>query len=91
MIEHVANSAREEYLYAVEMARALHDPATDWDGFRDTLWAFLIRVFGLEDGEAWPGDIPDPSGQVSGDADAVAAWMLERMEPDQSSMPMPRS
>ena len=82
---------REEFLYAIEMARALHDPGTDWDGFRDTLWSFLIRVFGLEDSEAWPADVPDPAEQVFGDAADVAAWMRERMEPDQSSMPMPRS
>lgn len=82
---------REEYLYAVEMARALHDPATEWDGFRDALWSFLVRVFGLEDSEAWPDDVPEPAGQVSGDAAEVAAWMRERMESDQSSMPMPRS
>ena len=82
---------REEFLYAMEMARALHDPATDWDGFRDTLWLFLIRVFGLQDGEGWPDNVPDPAGQVSGDAAAVTAWMRERMEPDQSPMPMPRS
>ena len=82
---------REEYLYAVEMARAVHDPASDWDAFRDTLWSFLTRVFGLEDGDAWPDGVPDPAGQVTGDAADVAAWMRKRMEPDQSSMPMPRS
>ena len=82
---------REEYLYAVEMARALHDPAADWDGFRDTLWRFLIPVLGLEDGEAWPGDLPDPAAQVFGDAAEVATWMRERMEPDQSSISIPRS
>lgn len=86
-----ANSAREEYLYAIEMARAVHDPASDWDAFRDTLWSYLIRVIGLEDGEAWPHDLPDPAGQVSGDAAEVAAWMRARMEPSQSSIPMPRS
>jgi hypothetical protein len=82
---------RTEYLYAIEMARALHDPANDWSAFRDTLWSFLIRVFGLEDGADWPDDLPDPAGQVSGDAADVAAWMRERMESGQSSIPMPRS
>lgn len=39
---------REEFLYAVEVARARHDPATDWEGFRDTLWEYLARVFGVD-------------------------------------------
>lgn len=81
---------REEFLYAVEMARALHDPLADWEGFRDTLWSFLTRVLGLEDGDVWPDDLPDPAG-ISGDATAVATWMRDRLEPDQSSMPIPRS
>ena len=38
---------REEYVYAIEMARGLHDPADDWEGFRDTLWRYLLRVFGM--------------------------------------------
>ena len=82
---------REEFLYAIEMARALHHPATDWDAFRDTLWSFLIRVFGLEDGEGWPEDVPDPVGQVSGDAAEIATWMREQMKHHQSPSPMPRS
>ncbi len=43
---------REGYLYAIEMARAHHDPASDWEGFRETLWHSLVRVFGLEVDEA---------------------------------------
>lgn len=82
---------REEFLYALEMARALNDPAADWDAFRDTLWSFLVRVFGLEDREGWPDDLPHPVGQVVGDAADIAAWMRKRMEPSQSSIPMPRS
>lgn len=38
----------EEYIYAVEMARGLHDPATDWEWFRDTFWSYLLRVFGVD-------------------------------------------
>jgi hypothetical protein len=46
---------REEFLYAVEVARALHDPAEDWEAFRDVLWANLTRVFGIEDPASLPG------------------------------------
>jgi hypothetical protein len=52
---------REEYLYAVEVARALHDPAEDWDGFCATLWANLTRVFGIEDATAVLGGIASGS------------------------------
>ncbi|MDX1744852.1 MAG: hypothetical protein R3324_02845 [Halobacteriales archaeon] len=38
---------REEYVYAIEIARGLHDPAEDWEGFRDTLFGYLLGVFGL--------------------------------------------
>lgn len=39
---------REEYLRAVEVARARHDPASDWDGFVEALWAVLVPAFGLD-------------------------------------------
>jgi hypothetical protein len=39
---------REEFLYAVEVARAQHDPSADWEGFRETLWSYLSRVFGVD-------------------------------------------
>lgn len=39
---------REQYLYAVEQARALYDPCLEWRAFSDHLWNSLIRVFGLE-------------------------------------------
>jgi hypothetical protein len=48
---------REEFLYAVEVARALHDPAEDWDGFCEALWAHLTRVFGIEESPAVLGAI----------------------------------
>ena len=40
---------REEYLYAVEVARGQHDPCLEWEDFRETLWRYLVRVFGIED------------------------------------------
>lgn len=49
---------REGYLYAIEIARAQHDPATDWEDFREYLWASLIRVFGLDVDIQWPDDVP---------------------------------
>lgn len=55
LFEGAAGDYREEFLYAVEIARAQHDPATDWDGFRDTLWEYLARVFGVDLTEA---DVP---------------------------------
>jgi hypothetical protein len=39
---------REGYLYAVEIARAQYDPCSEWVEFSDTLWNYLIRVFGLD-------------------------------------------
>jgi hypothetical protein len=61
---------REEFLYAVEAARALHDPAADWEGFRDALWANLTRVFGI-DAASWP-DVAQGSAVSEGDAAAAA-------------------
>jgi hypothetical protein len=48
---------REEFLFAVEVARALHDPAEDWEGFCEALWAHLTRVFGIEESPAVLGAI----------------------------------
>ena len=71
-------SCREEFLYAVELARAQHDPARDWEGFRDTLWSYLTRVFGVEDSAAvWPPGFPDPEDGPGGDAREVAGWLGE--------------
>ncbi|MGH3441352.1 MAG: hypothetical protein ACRDUY_04795 [Nitriliruptorales bacterium] len=39
---------REGYLHAIEAAREEHDPSTEWDAFREYLWAALVRVFGVE-------------------------------------------
>lgn len=53
-LEDLPGIYREEYLYAVELARGQHDPCSDWEGFRETLWGYLVRVFGLDavaDGE----------------------------------------
>lgn len=87
----MAGIFREEYLHAVELARVRHDPASDWEGFRETLWAYLVRVFGVEDGRDWPEDLPDPAGEISGDARHVAAWMQEQLERSQRSSSQPGS
>jgi hypothetical protein len=68
---------REEFLFAVEAARALHDPATEWAAFRDVLWAYLARVFGVDDPGDWPAELPHPDDGPGGDARAVAAWFRE--------------
>jgi hypothetical protein len=47
-LEDLPGIYREEYLYAVEVARAQHDPCLEWVKFSDTLWNYLIRVFGLD-------------------------------------------
>lgn len=60
LFEGESDGYREEFLFAVETARALHDPASDWAGFRDTLWAHLMRVFGVDDPGDWPDDLPRP-------------------------------
>lgn len=79
-LEDLPGIYREGYLNAIEMARAEHDPAHDWDGFRDHLWQSLLRVFGVEVDDQWPPDLPDPVGQVSGDARQVAAWMRQELK-----------
>ncbi len=53
---------REGYLYSIEIARAQHDPTTDWEGFREYLWDALIRVFALDAGVEWPSDVPGAAG-----------------------------
>lgn len=88
-LEGFGGFGREEFLYAVELARAQHDPETEWESFRDTLWTYLIRVFGLED-EAWPAGLPDPAEGPGGDARAVAAW-LDEAAGDQRSAANPRA
>ena len=66
------DSYRGEFLYAVEMARAQHDPATDWDGFTDTLWDYLLRVFGVDDPAAEPPEQAAHEEHADGDDRAVA-------------------
>lgn len=78
-------ACREEYLYAVELARAQHDPATDWEGFRDMLWAYLTRVFGVDEPAWWPPKVPDPNDGPGGDAREVAAWLGEALVDGQRS------
>lgn len=80
---------RTEYLYAVEVARAQCDPATDWEGFRDVLWQHLMRVFGVEDTAACPSEVPSPDDGPGGDAREVAAWLRELGGSGQRSTPTP--
>lgn len=47
-IDDLPDIYREEYLYAVEMARGLHDPFLEWEEFTETLWRYLVRAFGLD-------------------------------------------
>ena len=77
---------REEFLYAVEFARAQHDPAADWEAFRDTLWAYLVRVFGVDDPAAWSAGLPEPDAGPGGDALEVAAWLGEEAGGGQRSV-----
>jgi hypothetical protein len=85
-----AEQYREEFLVAVEAARALHDPATEWELFRDILWEHLARVFGVEIQEGWPEVLPDPEHVPVGDARAVAGWLRQRDEDVQRSAAIPR-
>lgn len=39
---------RAEYLHAIEMARATHNPCDDWEGFVEELWSGLVSAFGLD-------------------------------------------
>lgn len=39
---------REEYLHAVEAARALSDPRDDWDGCVEELWKRMVPAFGSD-------------------------------------------
>lgn len=39
---------REEYLHAIELTKAEHDPATDWNQFVEELWRALVPAFGLD-------------------------------------------
>ncbi len=86
-IEDLPGIYREGYLHAIEIARAQHDPSQDWEEFRETLWHSLVRVFGVEIDEPWPADLPDPRGQVSGDAHMVASWMRDQLAQAQSGTP----
>ena len=81
---------REEFLYAVEVARSQHDPATDWDGFRDTLWAYLTRVFGVEDPAAEPAVHPTAGEGAGNHAHAVTGVVRDPDEGDQRSAATPR-
>lgn len=91
LFEGEPGSYREEFVYAVETARALHDPATEWIAFRDTLWAHLAPVFGVDDRGDWPDGFPLPDGGPGGDARAVAAWLRGSGDGGQRSAATPRT
>lgn len=91
VFEVASDNFREEFLFAVETARALHDPATEWAAFRDTLWAHLSRVFGVDDPSGWPDGLPHPGDGPGGDARAVAAWLREADGAGQRSAATPRT
>lgn len=44
----IREAQRAEYLHAIEMARAIHDPCEDWEGFVEKLWSALISALGLD-------------------------------------------
>lgn len=90
VFEGESGSYREEFLFAVESARALHDPASEWVAFRDTLWAHLSRVFGVDVPDDWPEGLPNPAGGPGGDARSVAGWLRDGHEGDQRSAATPR-
>lgn len=43
---------RDNFLWAVHMARAEHDPATDWQGFVEALWRGLYRTVHVVDDDS---------------------------------------
>jgi hypothetical protein len=90
LFEVSADRYREEFLVAVEAARGLHDPSTEWVLFRDTLFEHLARVFGVDVEEGWPDGMPDPGAAPVGDARAVAGWLREHGEQPHRSAAMPR-
>lgn len=47
-LKELSDVYREEFLHAVEFARARCDPAVDWDGFVEELWRLLVPAFGLD-------------------------------------------
>jgi hypothetical protein len=47
-LEDLPGIYREEYLYAVETARAQHDPCLEWEAFTEAVWEYLVSAFGLD-------------------------------------------
>ena len=83
---------REGYLYAMEIARARHDPDLEWEAFRETLWSYLTRVFGVDDAASSTLDgLPDLDEAPSGDAREVAAWLADLLGDGQRSAASPGS
>lgn len=44
----------QQYLHAIR-ARALHDPTTHWEAFRDQLWHYLTHLLGIHHRRVAPG------------------------------------
>jgi hypothetical protein len=86
VFDEVPEGYREEFLYAVEVARALHDPAEDWERFRDALWANLTRVFGID-----ATDVIGPSLASEGDATAEVDGRPREGDGGHRSAATPRS
>lgn len=66
-VEDLPDVYREEYLHAVEIAKAIHDPGSDWDNFVEALWLALVPAFGLD---VRVGHRRDPSKSPSQHRDA---------------------
>ena len=56
-VEDLPEIYRQEYLHAVEMAKAHHDPADEWDAFVELLWQALVPAFGLDVEATAVGDV----------------------------------
>ena len=56
---------RAEYLHAIELARAQHEPHSDWEGFVDALWGALVPAFGLDVARDDAGGQPSARSDVT--------------------------
>lgn len=75
----------QEYVHAIEVARALHNPADDWEQFRETLWNYLIRVFAVDlEDNTWPDEFPTssevPDQALRKGGAGIADWMRAQAE-----------
>lgn len=64
-LEDLHHIYREEYLHAIELIRAQHDPGIEWNAFVEALFPALIGIFGLDVAgatDALAGDPPRRTG-----------------------------